>query len=208
VTHPYDGRSQDPWRPQPDADWEARVPQPVPPAGPWPPSGDPWAASGQPPGQATGQPPSGDPWAVSGRPPGWPGHGYPVPGGWPLWAQPAPPVRKRRWPVIAGIVVGVVLVVGVLVSVVVGGYRLGGSAGASAFGGGLPAPTTSPPSPAAGLGDDAGLDVYAQRCHEGEMDACDDLYQLSETLSDYEAYGMTCGGRVKPFDVTWCTDLD
>jgi hypothetical protein len=191
VTHPYDGRSQTPG-PQPDVDWEARPPQPVPPAGHGPPYGDPWAAAGRAPDQ----------------PPVWPGYGYHGPGGWPVWPQQAPPVGQRRWPMITGIVAAVVLVVGVLVSVVVGGYRLGGSAGDSAFGGGPPAPTTSPPSPAAGLGDDPGLDVYAQRCQEGEMDACDDLYRLSETLSDYEAYGMTCGGRVKPFDVMWCTDLD
>ncbi|MGY1619483.1 hypothetical protein ACI797_22300 [Geodermatophilus sp. SYSU D00691] len=68
--------------------------------------------------------------------------------------------------------------------------------------------STSPPSSPAGLGDDPGLDGYAQRCHDGLLDACDDLYQLSDPMSDYERYGITCGGRVAPYAVPYCTQLE
>jgi hypothetical protein len=67
---------------------------------------------------------------------------------------------------------------------------------------------TSSPSSPAGLGDDPGLDGYAQRCHDGLFQACDDLYSLSAPMSDYERYGLTCGGRVEPYAVAYCTDLE
>jgi hypothetical protein len=68
------------------------------------------------------------------------------------------------------------------------------------------AESTSPPSTAP-VGDDPGLDGYAQRCHDGLLSACDDLYALAPPMSEYERYGMTCGGRVPAMDVTSCEDL-
>jgi hypothetical protein len=93
-------------------------------------------------------------------------------------------------------------------AVIFGAVALGRTAADDmAAGAAPPAVVTAPPSPATGLGDDVGLDGYAARCHDGLFSACDDLYQLSPPMSDYEQYGMTCGGRVKPFDVYYCTDL-
>jgi hypothetical protein len=98
-----------------------------------------------------------------------------------------------------------VLAVAVLVALVIGAANLGRTAATDV--GSLPAVPTMAPSDPAGLGDDPGMDGYAQRCHDGTMSACDDLYQVSPPMSDYEHYGMTCGGRVKPFDVYYCTEL-
>lgn len=54
----------------------------------------------------------------------------------------------------------------------------------------------TPPGEAPGdLGDDPALDDLAQRCFEGEMQACDHLYFQSPRGSDHETYGATCGGR-------------
>ena len=58
------------------------------------------------------------------------------------------------------------------------------------------------------VGDDPGLDGYAQRCHDGLLSACDDLYNLSPPMSDYERYGMTCGGRTDVLTVAACEELD
>jgi hypothetical protein len=57
-------------------------------------------------------------------------------------------------------------------------------------------------------GPDPTLDAYAQACFEGDYQSCDDLYYESPPLSDYEEYGVTCGGRVKNGDVMACTDLE
>jgi hypothetical protein len=69
-----------------------------------------------------------------------------------------------------------------------------------------PQPTSPPSAPPAG--DDPGLDGYAQRCHDGLLSACDDLYALAPPMSEYERYAMTCGGRVTALDVPTCEDLD
>ena len=52
------------------------------------------------------------------------------------------------------------------------------------------------------------LDQYAQSCYDGDMDACDTLYNESEVGSDYETYGGTCAGRqpATNSDVVYCTD--
>jgi hypothetical protein len=70
--------------------------------------------------------------------------------------------------------------------------------------GGMP-PAGGPPD---GLGDDPVLDQYAQSCHDGDMNACDTLYNDSQVGSDYETYGGTCGGRqpISNSDVVYCTD--
>lgn len=141
-------------------------------------------------------------------PPPWSPHGY-GPAPWPYGAPPGPPVPPggRRWnrTTIALVTGGVLLAVALLVVVVLAGLSVGRSQVR------LPdvvaVPTTAPPSAPAGLGDDPGLDGYAQRCHDGLLSACDDLYQLSEPMSGYEQYGLTCGGRVKPLEVDACTDL-
>ena len=65
----------------------------------------------------------------------------------------------------------------------------------------------SEPVPPGDLGPDPVLNQYAQNCFDGDLQACDDLYYESAPLSEYERYGMTCGGRVKPFTVAVCTDL-
>jgi hypothetical protein len=99
---------------------------------------------------------------------------------------------------IAGSVLGLVL----LGVIAVGGFRLGSTEFAD-----LPAPETTAPADWAAIGDDEGLDAYAQRCHDGELDACDELYALSDPASDYQYYGLTCGGRVQPRDVVACIFL-
>ena len=67
-------------------------------------------------------------------------------------------------------------------------------------------PAGEPPE---GLGGDPVLDQYAQSCYDGDMAACDLLYDESEVGSDYETYGGTCGGRqpASNSDVVYCTDV-
>ena len=59
-----------------------------------------------------------------------------------------------------------------------------------------------------GLGDDPVLNQYAQSCYDGDMQACDDLYNESEVDSVYETYGGTCAGRqpTSDSDVVYCVD--
>ena len=144
--------------------------------------------------------------------------GTPSVGGWyppPSWQQapgwyPAPPPppspSRRRGAVVAWTVAGIALAICLLVLIWVAGNSVGRSMDDMVPP--PPAAETAPPADPGALGDDPGLDTYAQRCEDGDMQACDDLYDLSEVMSDYEQYGMTCGGRVKPFDVTYCTELD
>ncbi len=49
---------------------------------------------------------------------------------------------------------------------------------------------------------------YAADCFNGTFQACDDLLYESPPLSEYEDYAITCGGRVKQWDVMACTDLE
>ena len=76
----------------------------------------------------------------------------------------------------------------------------GGSGGDSA----IPAAASEPE----GLGDDAELDEYAEECHDGDMDACDELYRESPLGSAYELYGGTCAGRQSNADASsvYCVD--
>jgi hypothetical protein len=57
-----------------------------------------------------------------------------------------------------------------------------------------------------GSGGDTELDALAQRCQAGDMAACDRLYAESPAGSEYEEYGLTCGGRNEP-SLGLCTDL-
>jgi hypothetical protein len=81
-----------------------------------------------------------------------------------------------------------------------------------AYGGtyGLPADDVEefPPVPLQVPGPDPVLDGYAQACFEGGLQACDDLLYESPPMSDYEEYASTCGGRVKPFALYACTELE
>jgi len=106
--------------------------------------------------------------------------------------------------VVAWTVAGVLLAVAVLGVIAVGAFRMGSTEFADAFA----APSMSPPADWAVIGDDEGLDAYAERCHDGVMDACDELYTLSDPGSDYEYYALTCGGRVEPRDVQACVVLE
>jgi hypothetical protein len=65
-----------------------------------------------------------------------------------------------------------------------------------------------PPTEPGDLGPDPVLDDYADSCFGGDLQACDDLYYEAPPLSDYEAYGWSCGGRVKAYSVPTCTELD
>jgi hypothetical protein len=105
---------------------------------------------------------------------------------------------------VAACVLGVV----VLAAGIFGAVALGRAAADRAASSASASVTPAPPVAATGLGNDPDLNDYATRCHDGDMQACDDLYQESDPMSRYEQYGMTCGGRVKPFDVDNCTDLD
>ena len=102
-------------------------------------------------------------------------------------------------------VAGIVLAVVILVLVTLAGLRVGGEAGG--FRAATPS-TTTPVDPSGLHEGTPGLDAYAERCHEGEMRACDELASLAEMMTDYEQYGMTCGGRVKATAVYSCTQLD
>ena len=57
-------------------------------------------------------------------------------------------------------------------------------------------------------GPDPVLNSYAQGCFEGDYQSCDNLYYESPPLSDYEEYGATCAGRIKPGSVMTCTELE
>ena len=52
------------------------------------------------------------------------------------------------------------------------------------------------------------LDDYAEECHGGDMEACDDLYRESPRSSAYELYGGTCAGRQPNADASkvYCVD--
>ena len=58
------------------------------------------------------------------------------------------------------------------------------------------------------LGDDPVLNEYAQSCFDGDMEACDALYEKSEADSLYESYGGTCAGRQPESntDTVYCVD--
>ena len=64
----------------------------------------------------------------------------------------------------------------------------------------IPAPTEEP----VGLGSDPTLDAFAQACYDGDMAACDNLYNESEPDSEYRRYGDTCAGRQPEGTGIWC----
>jgi hypothetical protein len=44
-------------------------------------------------------------------------------------------------------------------------------------------------------GDDPRLDALYDACERGSMRACDRLFEESPLFSDYEEFGLSCGGR-------------
>lgn len=166
-------------------------------------------AAGDPAGSPPSPGPSAPSWQQPAPVPPWaqgqaPGQWFPPPGGW--WPPPPKPPRSRKVVVlvVAACVLGVVL----LGAAVVGAFALGQAAADRSSASASTAVTPRPPVAATGLGDDAQMNAQATQCHDGDMQACDDLFEQSEPMSRYEQYGMTCGGRVKPFDVDYCTDLN
>jgi hypothetical protein len=65
----------------------------------------------------------------------------------------------------------------------------------------IPAATEEP----TGLGDDEGFNALAQDCYDGDMQACDDLYNRAEDDSAYRSYGDTCAGRQPAGTRQFCT---
>ena len=192
---------------------------PQPPAQEPPPAA---AASPASPGGSAPLPPGGGGgpygWAPHGTPPhGAPPHGAPLP---PAWAQPwAAPVLEPRSSAKAPLVLAVVALGALLVGGVAG-FLIATVAFLTGAGGMVPdmgvgmaeeslGPVEQFPAVAPGeLGPDPVLDEYADACFAGDHQACDDLLYESPPLSEYEEYGSTCGGRVKPFEVASCTELE
>ena len=65
----------------------------------------------------------------------------------------------------------------------------------------IPAATEEP----TGLGDDDGFNALAEDCYDGDMQACDDLYNRAEDDSEYRRYGDTCAGRQPAGTRQFCT---
>ena len=66
----------------------------------------------------------------------------------------------------------------------------------------IPAATESPE----GLGDDPAFDELAQRCFDGSMESCDELFRQADLDSAYETYGDTCAGRQEGEALPYCVD--
>ena len=64
-------------------------------------------------------------------------------------------------------------------------------------------PATQQP---AGLGNDPRLNLLAQACFDGDMTACDELFDSSPAGSLYEQYGDSCAGRQPLGTGTYCAD--
>lgn len=112
--------------------------------------------------------------------------------------------RRRSRKFVVAVVAGSVLAVLAVAALVVGAFAAGQASASNSAGASV---TQRPAVDPTGLGSDPELDAEARSCHDGAMQACDDLFDQSDPMSRYEQYGMTCGGRVKPFDVDYCTDL-
>lgn len=67
------------------------------------------------------------------------------------------------------------------------------------------APVPEPTQEPTGLGSDPALDALAQSCYDGDMKACDDLYDQADVDSAYETYGDTCAGRQPTGTLRYCT---
>ncbi|MBN1091642.1 hypothetical protein JKP75_03065 [Blastococcus sp. TML/M2B] len=160
---------------------------------------------GQPPyGQAPyGQAPYGQ--QPYGQPPyGQAAYGQPQqggPGAVPPWGQAPQPPSGNRKVLVTVLSVVAVAIVALAVALVVG---LRSDDEGSDGGSSIPAATSEPE----GLGDDPELDDYAEECHDGDMQACDDLFNQSPVGSAYELYGGSCAGRQSNTDArqVYCVD--
>lgn len=82
------------------------------------------------------------------------------------------------------------------------------AAGALPGSGGGSAGDLSRADPAADLADygsDDALDALADSCEAGDLEACDNLFDMSPLDSSYEEYGDSCGGHNAPSD--YCTEI-
>ncbi len=187
---------------------------------PQPPAQEPLPAPAAPPAPSGGPgplPPGGGQSPYEWGPHGAPPHGTPLPA---AWAQPWPaPVLEPRSTakaplVLALVALGALLVGGVAgfliatVAFVTGSGGMGLGMGVGMVEEPLGPVEQFPATPPGDLGPDPVLDEYADACFAGDFQACDDLLYESPPLSEYEEYGGTCGGRVKPFDVATCTELE
>lgn len=65
----------------------------------------------------------------------------------------------------------------------------------------IPADLSAPlgdPTPADAFAGDAAQDELASACEDGQLRACDDLYQRGAVASPYTTYAFSCGGRLAP----------
>ncbi|WP_051515573.1 hypothetical protein [Candidatus Blastococcus massiliensis] len=113
-------------------------------------------------------------------------YGVPVP----PWGQGGggPSPGSGRGTVVALAVGAAVVIAALAVALVIG---LRSDDGGTGSGSSLPEATSEPD----GLGNDPELDSFAWDCHDGDMQACDDLFQFSPEGAAYELYGGTCAGR-------------
>ena len=170
---------------------------------------------------------AGTGWAA--EPPSWaPAWAAPPPfvPGMPVAGGPAPARAQRKdvpllvLAAVVGLLVGIVGTGLVGMALFAGGTSRIGEVIAdevrTAVEGGIPSEEYSasgaleefPPTEPGDLGPDPVLDAYAQGCFTGDLQSCDDLYNTSPPLSDYEEYAATCAGRVKPYIVMSCTELE
>lgn len=76
------------------------------------------------------------------------------------------------------------------------GGRVGAAAGAPGCAVRFDEPVPDAVAPG-DLGGDPALDPLADACFTGDLTACDDLFLASSPESAYEAYGSTCGSRLR-----------
>jgi hypothetical protein len=174
--------------------------------------------SGQLPYPEYGQAPTGEPHLGQPPPYGQPPYGPPQYGqssyGPQAWGPPGgqPPKKNTNTAIVlvVGAVLFLVVIAGGLFFLMRAGDPGGGAASSDSSSEGAPSgsehipPATVTPD---GLGNDPELDQLAQDCYDGEMQACDDLYQVAELDPLYRIYGGTCAGRqdISDADTIFCT---
>jgi hypothetical protein len=169
------------WQPAPDA------------VAPQPPYGQPQYAQPQYGQTPYGQTPYGQ--APYGQPP----YGQPQGAPTPPWGQGGATSGKGSTVAVVLAALAALVVAGVAVALFVGlGSDDDGDNGGSGGDSSIPAATSEPE----GLGDDPEFDEYAEECHDGDMEACDDLFRQSPPDSAYELYGGTCAGRQSNADAS------
>ena len=89
-----------------------------------------------------------------------------------------------------------------IVTACAGGSDAGAPEALPFVGGPIVAPDLSqalgPATPADNLGEDSLQGELADRCEDGDLRACDDLYQRGDPTSPYAVYARSCGGRLTP----------